>query len=69
MTLPELARILNTAFNEPFLPKGFVRATLHDDDGSLRVQIGNRDIQITEDGKIAGSGTLLDGGWTIERIC
>ena len=55
MELKKLAEIFNEYFCEPFLPNGWVRATLNDDN-SLTIQIGDRDVTVDEKGKVLDAG-------------
>lgn len=62
VSLPVLAKILNSNFSPPFMPKDYVRAKANNR-GELALYIGNRDVSIDKDGKVTGSGSLLVGGW------
>ena len=66
MTLEQLKVALENHFGPPFLPEGMVRAKMvgamptvdgSRDEPTLQINIGRRDIWITEDGRVTGGGT------------
>ena len=60
MELTTLSKILNTEFSPPFLKEGEVRATIQED-GTLKIYIGPRDIHISAEGEVLGAGTCAVG--------
>ena len=61
ITLERIKEILDQHFSEPFLPEGHVRAHFVTSPGekTLQVNIGRRDVWITEDGEVTAAGTCL----------
>jgi hypothetical protein len=59
ITFERLIQILTDYFGPPFLPLGHVKARLRDDNGTLVLCIGPRDVNIGLDGEVRGAGTLL----------
>jgi hypothetical protein len=59
MTLEQLKKVLDHHFGPPFLPEGYVRAEIVAILGepTLQVNIGRRDIWVTENGRVTGAGT------------
>jgi hypothetical protein len=65
----KLANLLNQEFGPPFLPQGFVKAEI-EDDGSLRLTIGRRDVSVGPCLNVLGAGTGVGPGgakWKITR--
>jgi hypothetical protein len=58
ITLEKLCEIINEQFGEPFLVKDGVSAEMQDD-GTLSINIGRRDIQIDQNGEVVSCGTFL----------
>jgi hypothetical protein len=58
ITLEQLCEIINEHFGEPFLVKDGVSAEMQDD-GTLSINIGRRDIQIDQNGEVVACGTFL----------
>lgn len=70
--LEKLADQINKNFTEDFgFPKDFVCAKVADD-GCFSLRIGDRDIQVTENGSLVGTGTdinLMQRYTVIDRHC
>ena len=58
----------NRNFSAPFLPDGFAKAHLDEDDNSVVIQIGPRDLHLGPNGEPFGSGSLMVPKWKIKRI-
>ena len=61
MTPEQFCKIINDAFGEDFMPKGFVEATKRG--AFVNLRIGARDVSFAMDGKWLGQGTHLKSKW------
>lgn len=65
ITLEKLKIIIDSNFGPPFLPEGMVTTKwsgpTNDAASMLNIYIGERDIQLDEDGIVLAAGTLLTG--------
>ena len=63
-----LVRELNKSFGPPFLPEGFFEAA--PGGKSLKLRIGDRDVEIDGKGKVRSAGTAvgLAKRWRIEKF-
>ena len=59
MKLEILGNLINQEFGLPFLPEGTVRAKLQED-GTLKLWIGRRDVHFDDKGTVLGAGTCLE---------
>lgn len=57
--LEKLVEMFNREFQPPFCPEGLVQAKMNTD-GTMRLQVGARDVQLNEEGEVLGAGTALD---------
>ena len=65
MNMPDLVDAINNNFRPPFtdIP---VKARLTEE-GDFCLKIGPRDIQIADDGKLVGSGTVMRDSGNVEN--
>ncbi len=66
MDLNKLVKEINECYGEPFLAKGFVQAKVTED-GTLWLDIGDRNGEFDENGERVGSGTNV-GEWVKWQI-
>ncbi len=59
MTLETLVEMFNREFQPPFCPDGLVQARINED-GTMRLQIGARDVQMNQEGDVVGAGTTMN---------
>ena len=58
MTLKQLDAMLKQDFRPPFVPEGLVRSEMQDD-GTLKLWIGPRDVHLDAEGNVLGAGTCV----------
>jgi len=67
MDLEKLVAMFKQEFQFPFCPEGLVQARMNED-GTMRLQIGARDIQMDENGDVVGAGTAFDSSVSVEQM-
>lgn len=67
VSIETLNDIFNEHFVPPFVPDGLVNVALSED-GTLSINIGNRDVEISENGDVLGCGTMLPANFDISKI-